>query len=113
MEMKKEIYLANFRQNVLPSQGIIMAQQVLVDGYIKEVKIHWPNGCNALVDVRISHNTKQFCPNEGFLALNDITPTYPFNEWVEHSENILVEIRNTDAGFAHIISVSVTIESVK
>lgn len=108
--MEKEIHLINFRQNVLPLQGIILSQQALLDGYIKEVKIHWPSGCNALVSVRISHNVKQFCPHEGFLALNDVTPTYPFNERVEHNENIRVEIRNGDGGNAHNITTTVVIE---
>ena len=109
-DQTETIRLVRFRQTVLPLQGIILTQEAIIDGYIKEVKIHWPNGCNALVDIRIFHNAIQFCPHEGFLALNDATPTYPFNEYVGHNENIRIEIANTDAGAPHAITVTVTIE---
>ncbi|GAJ17624.1 unnamed protein product, partial [marine sediment metagenome] len=58
----------------------MMAETTPFSGYIKEVKIHWPDGCSYIVDVRVGHGPKQFCPKEGFLALNDVTPTYHFNE---------------------------------
>jgi len=79
-------------------------------GYIKSITPHWPNGCNALVDVRVGHGVKQFCPNENFLSLNNATPTYPFNERVEDHEEIWVEMVNTDGGFTHAITVTIALE---
>lgn len=92
----------------------MMTELAPFSGYIKEVKIHWPEGCNHLVDVRVGHGPKQFCPKEGFLALNDITPTYPFNEWVlGGQESIWVEMINGDAGNEHAITVTVILQGVE
>lgn len=93
------------QQNVPLNTGVILNQTPPFDGIIREVKIHWPPGCNGLVDVRVGHGPKQFCPFEGFLSLNNVTPSYYFNEEVQHTEQIWVEIQNTDGVNAHTISV--------
>lgn len=108
--MPKNIREIRIQQNVPLNTGMILTQPPPFDGYIKEVKIHWPPGCNGLVDVRVGHGTMQFCPFEGFLSLDNVTPTYPFNEYVSHTENIFVEIQNTDGVNAHTISVMINIE---
>lgn len=93
-----------------PTSGVMLSEYAPFSGYIKEVSIHWPANCNGLVDVRVGHGTKQFCPDEGYLALNDVTPTYPFNEWVNDHEEIWVELQNGDALFPHNITVTVILE---
>ena len=90
--------------------GVVLEERTPFSGYIKQVTIHWPEGSDALVDVKIGHGVTQFCPDEGFLALNDATPTYPFNEWVTDQEVIWVEMNNRDGGFTHAITVTVTLE---
>jgi len=90
--------------------GIILEENAPFSGYIKQVTIHWPDGADALVDVRIGHGVVQFCPDEGFLALNDATPTYPFSEWVNDQEAIWVEMRNRDGGNEHSITVTIILE---
>jgi hypothetical protein len=105
--MPENIREFRIQQTVPAATGVILNQMPPFDGYIREVKIHWPPGCNAFVDVRVGHGTKQFCPFEGFLSLDAVTPTYPFNEYVEHTENIWVEIQNTDGGNPHTISVMI------
>lgn len=92
-------------------QGVTMYEKPAFTGYIKEITPHWPDGCDGLLDIRVGHGVVQFCPNEGYLALNDTTPTYPFNEPVKDTEEIWVEMRNR-SGFPHIITVTVTIEGV-
>ncbi|GAI88713.1 unnamed protein product [marine sediment metagenome] len=73
----------------------LLTEVVPFSGYIKQVTPHWPDGCDAIVDVRVGHGNKQFCPKEGFLALNAATPTYPFNEPVSGgNEEIWVEMVN-------------------
>lgn len=79
-------------------------------GYVRNVQIHWPPGANALVDVMVGHDNVQFCPREGYLALDAATPEYPCNEWVEDHHEIWVEMRNRDLGFTHAITVTVRIE---
>jgi len=94
----------------LPGSGVMLEEPAPFSGYIKQVTIHWPDGADALVDVKIGHGVVQFCPDDGFLALNDTTPTYPFNEWVNDQETIWVEMRNRDGLFPHSITVTVTLE---
>jgi len=101
-----------FAYNLAALQGVMLNEYAPFSGYIKQISIHWADGADALVDVRVGHGTKQFCPDEGFLALNDATPTYPFSEWVEDHEEIWVEMRNTDGANAHNITVTVTLEGV-
>ena len=86
-------------------------------GFIKFVSIHWPNGCNALVDVRVGHDVVQFCPRiptpggVAWLALNDATPMYEFSGiWVEQNMPIWVEIQNRDGGNTHNVTIVVMIE---
>ena len=90
--------------------GVTLEESAPFSGYIKQITIHWPDGCDALVDAKIGHGVVQFCPDEGFLALNDTTPTYPFNEWVNDKETIWVELRNRDGANPHNITVTVLLE---
>ena len=89
---------------------VMMIEYAPFSGYIKYVTPHWPDGCNHIVDIRVGHGTKQFCPDEGYLALNDVTPTYPFNEYVSDHEEIWVEMINGDGDNTHAITVTVTLQ---
>lgn len=108
----KEIQQIPFSYTVPALQGVRLMEHAPFAGYIKSVTIHWPDGCKCLVDVRVGHGVKQFCPSiDGtYLALNDATPTYYFNEWVEDYEEIWVEIHNGDAVNPHAITVTLSIE---
>ena len=110
--MPQKIEQIPFAYNVLATSGVILTEDVPFSGYIKQVSIHWPDGCNGLVDVKVLHGVKQFCPNNGYLHLNNATPTYPFNEYVYDKEPIRVEIHNAD-GLDHAITVAVTLEGVE
>ena len=79
-------------------------------GKIPVVKIHWPNGCNGLVDVAVYHGSTQFLPKNGFLSLNDATETYEVNEPILDQENIWVDIANRDAVNPHQPTIVVRIE---
>lgn len=112
--MPKKIEQILFSYNLTiagtPTSGVMLNEYTPFGGHIKEVSPHWPDGCNALVDVRVGHGVKQFCPSEGFLALNDATPTYFFNEPVEDHEEIWVEMRNRDGINPHSITVTISVE---
>lgn len=91
--------------------GVTLVEYAPFPGYLKEVSIHWPAGCDHLADVAVGHSNVQFCPREGFLALNDATPTYPFEGvWVDEGEEIWVKLQNRDGGNTHDITVSIIIE---
>lgn len=112
--MPKKIEQIPFAYNLaragLPGSGVTLMEYAPFSGYIKQVAPHWPDGCDALVDVRVGHGTVQFCPDEGFLALNDATPTYPFNEHCADREEIWVSMRNGDGANPHAITVVITLE---
>jgi len=102
-----------FTFNLAPNQAVVLTEPVAfatyVTGYIKQVTIHYPNGCNALVNVRVGYQNLQFLPSSGFLALNDATPTYPFNVLVVAGQNIWVEMQNTDGVNPHNITVTISV----
>jgi len=111
--MKRREQIAFARLLAIPpavGSGVRITELPTITGFIKEVTIHWPAGCNALVDVAIGYLTNQFCPRERFLALNDTTPTYYFNEPVTKDNPIWVIMQNRDGGFVHNITVSVIVE---
>ncbi len=100
-----------FSYNLAILQGVTLTEVVPFGGHIKQITIHWPDGCSALVDVKVGLGVKQFCPREGYLALNNATPTYPFNVEVKEGDPIWVEMRNTSL-FPHNITVIVVLEGL-
>lgn len=109
--MAKEVKIEQipFSYNLPIGVGVLLTEYAPFAGYIKQIVPHWPAGCAGFVDIRVGHGIKQLCPNEGYLALDDATPTYFFNEEVEDREEIWVELRNA-SGFAHVITVTVALE---
>ncbi len=99
-----------FSYTVQPLQAVRLIEYTPFAGRIISVTTHFPDGTNALCEVRVGHGNKQFCPNEGYLALNDATPTFNFNEPVDDYEEIWVEIRNGDSAYEHSITVTVSVE---
>ena len=89
---------------------VTLTEKSPYSGYIRQVVVHWPDGCDGLVDIRIGHGTKQFCPKGGYLALNAATPSYRFNERVEYGEEIWVEMLNHDGGNTHNVNCTVFVE---
>lgn len=69
------------------------------------------HNCNAKVDVAVVHGLTQFSPREGYLALNDTTPTYPFGKRVHADDHEEIRVKLRNRGLAdHTITVSVIIE---
>ncbi|GAH84614.1 unnamed protein product, partial [marine sediment metagenome] len=109
--MPQKIEQIPFAYNLAPLEGVLLTEITPFSGYIKQVTPHFPEGCDGICDVRVGHGPKQFCPKEGYLALNDATPTYPFNEWVSGgNEEIWVEMKNGDSANSHHITVTVILE---
>ena len=104
-----ETRVVNFRQIVAPATGVILVAPSPLNGRITSVTMHFPPGSNALVLVAFRKGTKPIVPVQGFVALNDATPTYPTDEPVSSSDDLYVEIQNTDAVFDHTITVNVAI----
>jgi len=105
----KRIELIQYERNLIGGAAVKMYENSPFTGLVTAVTIHWPAGCNGLVDVAMWHGKFQFCPREGFLALDDATPIYYFNEPVEMNEEIWVDIANHALG-AHRITVAVSVK---
>jgi len=102
------------RETVQPLTGTRVVKSSPLTGRITQLVLHFPNGCNALVDVAIGHKDTWVCPNEidTFIALNDATPVLTIDEPIEKGEEMWMVIRNTDGVNAHAISVTFTIVGV-
>jgi len=81
-------------------------------GLIKDVTIHWPSGCNGLVDVAFGYGSIQLTPRTGYIALSAVTPKWDTDDkhWVKIRELLWLKVRNTDAANSHTITAVVTIE---
>lgn len=102
-----------FQQVLAPGAGIRLVQPMPFPGYIKKILRHWPNGCNALVDIAVGVGNKHILPESGFVALNDATPVFDnLAVYVNQAEQIWVDLQNGDAANAHTVTVTVTVEEV-
>ena len=99
-----------FQQTVPALTGVTLQDVVPVKGRITQVTVHFPNGCNALVDVAVLWKNTQVLPISGFIALNDTTTAFPASTDVDRNDDLTVQINNGDAANPHTISVIVTIE---
>jgi len=80
------------------------------DAINTSIAMHFPSGCNALVDVAVGHSDKQSYPRQNYIALNDASPVFTTAEKIAYNEPIWVEIRNADGGFAHTITIILTLQ---
>lgn len=94
---------------VAPLQDVKLEEDVPLTGKMIAVIPHFPDGCDALVDVAFGHGSEQICPGEGFLALNDATPVLPVSEYVKKNDTVWCYMGNGDAANPHSISVSAII----
>jgi len=104
----------NLRASVQPLTGTRVTKPSPLTGKIIQLIPHWPDGCDALVDVAIGHKDTWILPSEvdTFIALNDATPVLTVDEPIEKGEEIFMLLRNTDGVNAHAISCTVTIIGV-
>jgi len=104
----------NLRVTVQPLTGTRVTKPSPLTGKIVQLIPHFPDGCDALVDVAVGHKDTWILPNEvdTYIALNDATPVLTVDETIEKGEEIWMILRNTDGGNAHAISCTVTIIGV-
>jgi len=105
----------NLRVLLDPNSGTRVFKPSPLTGRIVQLIPHWPDGCNALVDVAVGHGDTWIYPHlvDTFVALNDATPVLTVDEPVEKGEEIWMIVRNTDGGNVHAITVTATIIGVE
>jgi len=100
----------NFRKTIPPLTQEEESKPSPATGIIKQIVLHFPPGCNSLVEVKVYHGSKQILPEKGGIALDDATPTFGANEPVKIGDDIRVVWINHDDTYEHTISAIVYIE---
>jgi len=100
-----------FKHTLDPLSGLTDHERLPMLKTVRTITIHFPDGCNALVDVAVGFSRdKRLLPAGGYLSLNDATPTWVINKEITDTDTLWVEIRNSDAVNTHAISVMVNYE---
>jgi len=115
---KRAIQL-DLSREIPPVTGILWNEnwkEVPFDGQITQVIVHFPSGCNALVEVRVGvyqeGTVHWICPKEGFLALDDVTLTFNIFWPVRKKDRVCAEIYNYDDRYYHRIGITVVVEEM-
>jgi hypothetical protein len=110
----------NVKFTALASTENVIRNTLLIRGTLTGITVHWPDGCNALVEVGFGIDERElgriFPNGTGFdarVALNNATQTWPLNIGVERGDRYWVEVFNYDGANPHTISVILTIELEK
>jgi hypothetical protein len=99
----------NFRETVGTLTEITRAKTCQTKGTINQITLHFPSGCNALVDVAVFKNSQQLVPDTGFISLNDATPQFFTDKPIDVGDEVTVKFVNADSTWPHTISVVVGI----
>ncbi len=108
--VKSQTTQVTFRQTVALLTGAIITAESPFKGLITELTFHFPDGCNALVQIAFKVAGGRF-PTTGYIALNNATPVYKVSIPVFRWEIMEVEVLNGDNTNAHTPSIIVTIEA--
>ena len=101
---------------LLPLTGNRIHKPSPLEGRIVQIIPHWPDGCNALVDMAIGHGEAVWMyPSETdtYVALNDATPVLVMSEAIRKGERLWMNGRNGDAVNSHAINCTFVIVGVK
>jgi hypothetical protein len=80
------------------------------NGSLKSITLHFPAGCNALVDIVVYLKQMQILPLTGKIALNDATVTFDINRPTTRGDKLSAVIANRDSANSHTPSIIFTIE---
>jgi len=82
-----------------------------VTGIIRHAVLHFPPGCNSLVEIFIHRRTEQILPEGRVgIALDDATQLFEINEPVIKGDPIRVIARNHDDTYPHTVTAIIYIE---
>ena len=101
----------NYRMTASPLTEERETKYSPLTGTIKSAILHFPPGCNSLVEVFIFHKTKQILPEGRIgIALDGATQIFSINEPVKEKEPIEVRVINHDDTWEHTITCVIEIE---
>lgn len=82
-----------------------------VTGTVKSITLHFPDGCNALVEIVCYLKGMQILPLSGRkIALNNSTNDFEINRQITRGDKIRVVISNKDSVNSHTPSIIFNIE---
>ncbi|MDP3064114.1 MAG: hypothetical protein Q8O40_13025 [Chloroflexota bacterium] len=105
-----------FVKSLAAATGVRLYEQVPFNAWIREITVHWPEGCKGLVDVAVGYEHIRLLPKttelQGVLhlSLDGITLRYPFREPVTAGQDLWCELLNADSQQPHKITVTVLLE---
>ena len=113
MANQKKIVDKEYRFSTVltPGQTARMTVGCEVTGKIIQVTRHWPDGCDALVDIAFGKEQEGLCPSTSgaYVALNDATPTVKMDTDVHRDDILWAEFRNRDSVESHTPAVIVNV----
>lgn len=80
---------------------VILYEYSPLKGEVKNIILHYPNGCNSLVEIVCYINQLQVLPITGVIALNNATVIFPVNRKIDRSDKLRVLIANKDTVNEH------------
>lgn len=100
-----EIYNIVVEDTLDPATGVEFLEEIERAGTLLSVLLHWPDGCDGLVEITLFHITEQILPRKGtVIALNDTTQEFPLRRPVDVGDELLLRVENSDGINPHHIS---------
>ena len=106
----------NLPLTLQPLTGNRIERPSPLTGRIVQIIPHWPDGCNALVDMAVGHGEGVWIfPNlvDTYAALNDATPVLVVSEAISKGEQLWMIGRNGDAVNVHAINCTFVVMGVE
>lgn len=97
---------------IAPATESVVADDCPVTGMLTGVTLHFPDGCNALVELICYIDQEQILPLSRFIALNNATKDFIVNKNVTKKSVFRVRITNRDAVNPHTPSIIFNVEGV-
>ena len=100
----------NFRKSVsaLSEEDILKFSPAT--GTIDTCLLHFPEGCNSLVEIQLFCRKEQILPtNRSSIALNNATNHYDLNHPLREHDPITLKVINHDSSYPHTVTALVAI----
>lgn len=91
---------------------VTLTERSPVAGKVNSILLHFPAGCNALVQISCFIGSEQVLSLTGFIALDDATEKFPLGQKVDKNALLTVVIANTDSVNPHTPSIIWDVETV-
>lgn len=111
----------NYRITTASLRSSRVTRYAPIGGILDSAILHFPSGCNSLVEIFINHRTNQVLPapatggTQGNLgiALDDITQSFDINLPIEQGDPLEVVVINHDDTHSHTLSVILKVSDTK